>query len=163
MNFKWIFGVLAGYFAGMALATKYKKNTTAKTKGGDAPSSFMDDIVDIHKSAYSDVKHFVETNLEGVKTWEDFQARAQSIIDSFSDEFENMKEMIADKIENKDVILEKMKSAYEERLDMLESGKEKAVSMFTDMKEDVINKWIDTAKVSLENAYKKAQSFIEKL
>ena len=74
-----------------------------------------------------------------------------------------MKEMIADKIENKDVILEKMKTAYEERLDMLESGKEKAVSMFTDIKEDVISKWVDTAKVSLENAYKKAQSFIEKL
>ena len=67
----------------MALATKYKKNTTAKTKGGDAPSSFMDDIFDIHKSAYTDVKHFVETNLEGIKTWEDFQARAQSVIDSF--------------------------------------------------------------------------------
>ncbi len=55
-----LFTLLAGYAAGLAVAMKYRKDagtskldeTTSKSKIG----AFIDEVVDIHKTAFSDVK-----------------------------------------------------------------------------------------------------------
>lgn len=56
-----LFTLLAGYAAGLAVAMKYRKDNgtskldpviPAKTK----LNSFIDEVVDIHKTAYADVR-----------------------------------------------------------------------------------------------------------
>ena len=55
-----LFTLLAGYAAGLAVAMKYRKDAgtskldenTSKSKIG----AFIDEVVDIHKTAFSDVK-----------------------------------------------------------------------------------------------------------
>ncbi len=75
----------------MALAIKYQKDK----KNKDA--SFLDEVVDIHKSAYSDVRDFVVMNFEDVETWDDLQAKGKEITDSFMTEVNSMKDSLAEK------------------------------------------------------------------
>ena len=61
--------LLAGYAAGLAVAMKYRKdNGTSKLNDVDATktklNSFIDEVVDIHKTAYADVKGFISARDE---------------------------------------------------------------------------------------------------
>lgn len=56
-----LFTLLAGYAAGLAIAMKYRKDAgTSKldteAKNTSKLNSFIDEVVDIHKTAFSDVK-----------------------------------------------------------------------------------------------------------
>ena len=56
-----LFTLLAGYAAGLAVAMKYRKdNGTSKLENTvnnkSKLDSFIDEVVDIHKTAFADVK-----------------------------------------------------------------------------------------------------------
>ena len=56
-----LFTLLAGYAAGLAVAMKYRKDNGTSNLNTDASStsklnSFIDEVVDIHKTAFADVK-----------------------------------------------------------------------------------------------------------
>ncbi len=56
-----LFTLLAGYAAGLAVAMKYRKdNGTSKLENTENKKSkldsFIDEVVDIHKTAFADVK-----------------------------------------------------------------------------------------------------------
>lgn len=155
MGFKWFFGLLTGYAAGMALAIKYQKDK----KNKDA--SFLDEVVDIHKSAYSDVRDFVVMNFEDVETWDDLQAKGKEITDSFMTEVNSMKDSLAEKWVSKEAILEKVQDAYDRRMEILESGKAKAMEMIDSVNEETVNEWLESAKKSLDSSYQKAQKFFQ--
>lgn len=56
-----LFTLLAGYAAGLAVAMKYRKNNGTSKLDTENPNasklnSFIDEVVDIHKTAYTEVK-----------------------------------------------------------------------------------------------------------
>lgn len=72
--------LLAGYAAGLAVAMKYRKdNGTSKLNDVDATktklNSFIDEVVDIHKTAYADVKGFISENFDDIENFDDLQKK----------------------------------------------------------------------------------------
>ncbi len=56
-----LFTLLAGYAAGLAVAMKYRKDAgkskiDTSTDNTSKFNSFIDEVVDIHKTAFADVK-----------------------------------------------------------------------------------------------------------
>jgi hypothetical protein len=56
-----LFTLLAGYAAGLAVAMKYRKDhgiskLDTENKNTSKLNAFIDEVVDIHKTAFSDVK-----------------------------------------------------------------------------------------------------------
>ena len=84
--------LLAGYAAGLAVAMKFRKD--AGTSKGDPTKSKMDniidEIVDIHKTAYTEVKGFVTTHFDDVEDFDSLKAKASSLLDSFTAEAESL-------------------------------------------------------------------------
>ena len=72
--------LLAGYAAGLAVAMKYRKDAgTSKLQTTDPSRSqldtFIDEVVDIHKSVFADVRGFANDTFEDVQTFEDLQSK----------------------------------------------------------------------------------------
>lgn len=84
--------LLAGYAAGLAVAMKFRKD--AGTSKPDPTKSKMDniidEIVDIHKTAYTEVKGFVTTQFDDVEDFDSLKAKASSLLDSFTTEAEEL-------------------------------------------------------------------------
>lgn len=86
--------LLAGYAAGLAVAMKYRKDAGVSKIETDSKKSkvdgFIDEIVDIHKTAYGEVKGFVSTHFDDVNDFDALKTKASSLIDSFTTEAENL-------------------------------------------------------------------------
>lgn len=164
-----LFTLLAGYAAGLAVAMKYRKDngtskldtvTPAKTK----LNSFIDEVVDIHKTAYADVRWFITENFDDVENFDDLQKKVSGMISEFSG---NLESHIA-QLKNtgtikKDEILKTAEEFYISHKTTLESAKSKAAS-FAGISEQTIDAWFISARDELSAAYSKIQSkFSEKI
>jgi hypothetical protein len=72
--------LLAGYAAGLAVAMKYRKDNgiskmTDAVTGKSKLDTFIDEVVDIHKSAFADVRGLVGETFADVDNFDDLQSR----------------------------------------------------------------------------------------
>ncbi len=88
---KKLFTLLAGYAAGLAVAMKYRKDagtsklqTANGTKAG--LDSFIDEVVDIHKSAFEDLKGVVSSGFEEIQDFEGLKTKVTSLVDTYATE-----------------------------------------------------------------------------
>ena len=75
-----LFTLLAGYAAGLAVAMKYRKDNGTSKLDTESPNtsklnSFIDEVVDIHKTAFADVKSFVNENFDDVDNFDDLKSK----------------------------------------------------------------------------------------
>jgi hypothetical protein len=74
----------AGYAAGLAVAMKYRKDHGTSKLATDPSRSkvdaFIDEVVDIHKTAYGDAREYVTTNLEDVKDMGDLKTKVVDVV-----------------------------------------------------------------------------------
>jgi cobalamin biosynthesis protein CbiD len=75
-----LFTLLAGYAAGLAVAMKYRKDNGTSKLDTETPNtsklnSFIDEVVDIHKTAFADVKSFVNENFDDVDNFDDLKSK----------------------------------------------------------------------------------------
>lgn len=45
---------------------------------------FIDEVVDIHRTAFSDVKEFAKENFDDVETFDDLQKKVSTMVGEFS-------------------------------------------------------------------------------
>ncbi len=84
-----LFTLVAGYIAGLAIAMKYRKdNGTSKLDSLNPMRSkldiFIDEVVDIHRTAFSDIKEFAKDNFDDVDNFDDLQKKISSMVGEFS-------------------------------------------------------------------------------
>ncbi len=111
---KKFFTLVAGYVVGLAVAMKYRKDH-GKSKLASDPSKskfdgFIDEVVDIHKSAYGDAKEYVETNLEDVKDFDSLKSKVSTKMSGLADEAETFITSLKEKgIEKKEALVDEAK------------------------------------------------------
>lgn len=158
-----LFTLLAGYAAGLAVAMKYRKdNGTSKLTSEDQNSSkinaFIDEVVDIHKTAFNDVRWFVNENFDEVENFDDLKLKVTGIISAFTENFETHIESAKKAwITKKDELLKVAEEFYTNHESTLEQAKARAAS-FSWIPEEKIESWIASTKTELTAAYAKIQS-----
>lgn len=89
---KKILALLGTYATGMAVAMKLRKDKGTSKLAKDTKNSTLenviDEIVDIHKMAYNDVKNFVTPLFDDVKDFEGLKTRVSGMIDEFGAKLE---------------------------------------------------------------------------
>ena len=84
-----LFTLVAGYIAGLAIAMKYRKDNGASKLDSLNPmksklDTFIDEVVDIHRTAFSDIKEFAKDNFDDVDNFDDLQKKVSSMVGEFS-------------------------------------------------------------------------------
>ena len=158
-----LFTLVAGYIAGLAIAMKYRKdNWTSKLDSLNPMRSkldkFIDEVVDIHRTAFSDVKEFAKENFDDVETFDDLQKKVSTMVGEFSGTLEwHIENAKKAGITKKDELLKVAQAFYTKNESTLESAKAKAAS-FTGIPEATIDSWIATARRELSSTYETIQS-----
>lgn len=111
---KKLFTLVAGYAVGLAVAMKYRKDHGKSKLASDATQSkfdgFINEVVDIHKSAYGDAKEYVETNLEDVKDFDTLKSKVSTKMSGLADEAETFITSLKEKgIEKKEALVDEAK------------------------------------------------------
>ena len=159
--------LLAGYAAGMAVAMKYRKNAgTSKLDNTDPNKSkldiFIDEVVDIHKTAFADIKNAVTVTFEEVDDFDSLKAKVATLIDDFGVELDTtIAELKVQGGTKKEELLAFADKAYNDREAMLEQAKTKALS-FADVAHDTLDSWFMDSRKKLNTSYKKMRTRIEK-
>jgi hypothetical protein len=103
--------LLAGYAAGLAVAMKYRKDAGTSKLDTDPNKSKMDsiidEIVDIHKSAYQDIKSVVSVTWEEVEDLDGLKAKVMTVVDGFTSDIETKIAELKTRGEIKIEVLEK--------------------------------------------------------
>ncbi len=158
-----LFTLVAGYFAGLAIAMKYRNNTgISKLKSIDPTKSkldtFIEEIIDIHRTAYSDVKEFAKDNFDDIDNFEDLQKKISGMVSDFSGTLEgHMEDAKEIGITKKDELLKIAQAFYARNESKLLSAKHKAAS-FSGIPESTIDGWLLEAQKQLKIAYSNIQS-----
>lgn len=158
-----LFTLLAGYAAGLAVAMKYRKDNGTSKLDTEAPNtsklnSFIDEVVDIHKTAFADVKGFMAENFDDVENFDDLKSKVTGIVSDFTKNLDSHIETAKKAgTTKKDELLKIAEEFYVTHEATLERAKTKAAS-FTGIPEDKIDSWIETAKNELTSAYATIQS-----
>jgi hypothetical protein len=151
-----LFTLIAGYAAGLAVAMKYRKDAgTSKltTPTKSTIDSFFDEIVDIHKSAFTDVKSFAKENFDDIDNWDDLQSKVSGVISDFTANLDTHIETAKQAGTTKKAELLKIaQEFYTTHEATLESAKARA-SSFSGIPESTIDSWIATARTELTTAY----------
>lgn len=154
-----------GYVAGLAIATKYKQSTSKSKKPLDPTKSkldlFIDEMVDLHKEAFTDIKNTVNTSFEDVKDFETLKVKVSSLVDSFTDEFESQLSGISGSAEEKKTqALTWLETLYKKYKSSLLSAKQKGeefVSEGVENTEDFVSK----AEIEIEKKYTSTKKKLE--
>lgn len=146
-----------GYVAGLAIATKYKQSTSKLDTPLDPTKSkldlFIDEMVDLHKEAFTDIKNTVNTSFEDVKDFETLKIKVSSLVDSFSDEFESrLSEISGSADEKKDQALTWLETIYEKYKSTLLSAKQKGEELVSDSVENA-EEVVSKAETEIEKKY----------
>lgn len=157
--------LLAGYAAGLAVAMKYRKDTGVSKVESDPKKSkvdnFIDEVVDIHKTAYDEVKGFVSTHFDDVNDFDSLKTKASSLIDTFTTEAEVLVASLKNKWATQgETVLTKVDALYQEKSEILDKAKEKG-STFADVAHDTLMSWIDEAKLKLTAAHTSIKSKLD--
>ena len=155
--------LLAWYAAWLAVAMKYRKDA-GKTKADPTKSTldnFIDEVVDMHKTAYDEVKGFLASHFDDVEDFDGLKTKAASLLDSFSSEADELITSLMDKGNiGKETIMKKVESLYTEKETIIESARNKGMT-FADVAHDTLISWIDEAKSKLSEAHTLAKSKLE--
>lgn len=158
-----LFTLLAGYAAGLAVAMKYRKDAGIskleksienKTKF----NSFIDEVVDIHKTAFADVKWFMKANFDDVENFDDLQSKVWQIVSDFWNNLETHLENAKKTwISKKEEITQMAQEFLQNHEATLDQAKTKAAS-FVWVSEETIDTWLDKAKTEIADVYQKVQA-----
>lgn len=158
MNFKKILGVVGAVYATtLALAMKKRKeNGTSKLADETKNSTLenvMDEIAEIHKNAFADVKNFVVTNFEDVKDVESLKNRLGEMTENFKSQAEKaFADLKNNSSDYKDSAKKFLEDAYEKVKTSLQNAEEKAKTFGEDKKESA-EKFLSDAKNKAEETY----------
>lgn len=171
---KGLLTLLAGYAAGLAIAMKYRKDHQASVTPSSAdptvppqpPKSkmdeFIDEVVDIHKVAYSDIRDAVVVTFEEIKDFEELKKKVQEFVESFQSEFDAKVTGIMNggnaKIEEIQKMLEDF---YTKKQDLLKNAGEKARSL-SNISQDAIDLLLGEARKKLSESYEKVKEELNK-
>lgn len=158
--------LIAGYAAGLAVAMKYRKDAGTSKLDTDPNKSKIDsiinEIVDIHKSAYADIKSTVTATWEEVEDLDGLKAKVMTIVDDFTGEVEAKITELRTRGEIKaEVITKTLDESLAEKEASLESARTKALT-FADGALDTVDTFLTDAKKKLNAAHKKLKTKIEK-
>lgn len=158
--------LLAWYAAWLAVAMKYRKDAgTSKIETDPNKSkldSIINEIVDIHKSAYADIKSTVTATWEEVEDLEWLKSKVMSMVDGFSTEVEAKITELKTKWEtNVEVLTKTIDDTLIEKEANIESARTKALT-FADGALDSVDWFLTDAKKKLSLAHKKLKAKIEK-
>lgn len=155
------------YAAGLAVAMKLRKDKgtskLAKDSKDITAGNIIDEIVDIHKTAYTDIKNAMAPIFEDVKDFDGLKAKVAEMVDEWSDKLETaFADLKEEGEEKKEVAMGMLEDAKTKAEKTLETAKEKAVS-FGDQAEDKIEKWIADIKKKFDTQYAKLKTKVEKM
>lgn len=159
---KWLFTLLAGYAAGLAVAMKFRKDAGASKLPADTKDTtvegFISEVVDIHRVAFDEAKKFFDEHFEDVNDFASLQAKVEGIIAGFIPEIESKVQALSAKgDEKKKMALDLIEKAYGEKQAFLQNAQAKA-ERFVDTGSDVLQSWIAEATKKLDTAYEKLKN-----
>ncbi len=165
MSKKWIITLLAGYAAGLAIALKYKKDArqTSLEQKEEEKTTLIDDIVDIHKQAFSEIKNKVQETLDECKDMESLKNKASFAIDNFKKEAEELIASLESKRETgKEKIEEALAYLYEKKQALLDEAKTKWTSIANEVQTVTaeVEEFILELKNQLETTYNELKNTI---
>lgn len=158
MKFKNILGILGTvYAAGVAIAMKKRKDQgiskLAEKTTDSTLQNVMDEITEIHKNTYADVKKFFVVNFEDVKDVESLTAKVGELSENFKNRIEmavaDMKNNAGNYKENAQKFLEE---AYNKAKTSLSHAEEK-VKTFSEDKKEIAQKFVAESKEKIEKTY----------
>lgn len=160
---KKILTVLAGYAAGLAIAMKVRKdNGNSKIGKNPTAGNLVDEIVDIHKTAYSDLKNFVATTFDEVNDVDSLKKKLTQMADDFGSQIEKATANVRDNAEDyADTAKAYLEDAYAKTKTALKDAEEK-IKSFGEDSQDSAKKAIDEAKVAVETKYNETKKKITK-
>lgn len=158
-----LFTLLAGYAAGLAVAMKYRKDNGTSKLDTTVPAkekfnSFLEEVVDIHKTAFADVKGFMKENFDDVENFDDLQKKVSGMVSDFTGNLDSHIEAAKKSgTIKKDELLKIASDFYTSHEATLEAAKAKAIS-FTGVSEETIESWFSSARDELKSAYHTIQA-----
>lgn len=158
--------LLAGYAAGLAVAMKYKKNTPRSKAKADTGKSkmetFVDDVVDMHKAAFEDIKQNILSTWDDIDSFDELQTRVKSLVSDFGDTVTvELDELRKTGNKTKDELMAFADRAYAETEISLDAARIRAAS-FADTAAENIDVFLDDAKKKLASTHKKLKDKLEK-
>ena len=156
---KFLTALAAGYAIGVGLLMKKRKDE-GKSKLADDVSkttleNVVDEIVDLHKTAFEDMKNFIHTNFDDVKDIDTLKDRVGQMANDFK--FHAEKWMNETKNNSQDAYNSAKKFAeesYERAKISLQKAEEKAKTLGMDIKASGAD-FLDEAKAKIDAAYLK--------
>lgn len=159
-----LFTLLAGYAAGLAVAMKYRKDNGTSKLDTAAPTSqkkfnsFLEEVVDIHKTAFADVKGFMKENFDDVENFDDLQKKVSGMVSNFTENLDSHIDAAKKTgTTKKDELLKIASDFYTSHETTLETAKAKAIS-FAGVSEETVDSWLSSAREELKSAYHKIQA-----
>lgn len=145
---------LFAYTAGLAIAMKLRKDSgKSKLNSRDPKKSTLDKVIDevkdIHVTAYNEVKKTFAYHFEDVQDFESLKSKLSQMIDTSTEEVNHLIEKIKDTHEEKRAILvHQIEDIYQKKEELIEEARKKAFS-FADIAGNTINSWMDEIKTKL--------------
>jgi F0F1-type ATP synthase membrane subunit b/b' len=159
--------LLAGYAAGLTVAMKYRKDAgTSKLATKDPTKSkfdnFIDEVVDIHKSAFSDIQSAVTRMWDDVEDFDGLKAKVMELVESAGTEIEEKIATLRDAGNAKtEELLALADEKFAEKEATLEKAREKALTL-SDVAHDTLSELLTEARKKLNTAHKKIKTKLEK-
>lgn len=158
--------LLAGYAAWLAVAMKYRKDAGTSKLDTDPNKSKMDSIIDeivnIHKSAYADIKSTVTATWEEVEDLDGLKAKVMTVVDGFTSDVEAKITELETRGEIKAEVLEKtLDDSLAEKEAAIESARSKALT-FADWAMDSVDAFLTEATKKLRASHKKLKTKLAK-
>jgi polyhydroxyalkanoate synthesis regulator phasin len=139
--------LVAGYAAGLAVAMKYRKDAGRSKLTTDPSKSkvdaFIDEVVDIHKTAYGDAREYVTTNLDDVKDLPTLKEKATEKMSSLMDEADTLYSSLKKKVTSEKQAIEQGVEDLIEKKDTLEDEAKAKASSLSDTIVDKLATWIE--------------------
>jgi hypothetical protein len=158
--------LLAGYAAGLAVAMKYRKDAGTSKLDTDPNKSKMDsiidEIVDIHKSAYQDIKSVVSVTWEEVEDLDGLKTKVMALVDGFASDVESKITELSTRGEIQVEVLEKaVDESLAEKEAAIESARTKALTL-ADGAMDSVDIFLTEATKKLRATHKKLKTKLAK-
>ena len=149
---KFLTALAAGYAIGVGLLMKKRKDEGKSKLADDASKTTLenvvDEIVDLHKTAFKDFKKFIHTNFDDVNDLDTLKDRVEQMANDFK--FHAEKWMNETKNNSQDAYEE----SYERAKISLQKAEEKAKTLGMDIKASGAD-FLDEAKAKIDAAYLK--------
>lgn len=158
--------VAAAYAVGVGMLMKKRKDEGTSKLAKDPKKStienVVDEIVDIHKTTYAEVKNFVATNFEDVKDFDTLKTKLGKMSEDFTSQIETMIENAKDGAnETQEKLASLVEDAYAKVTASFSSAEDKTKDFAEDKKAEA-KKLIDETKKQLEEKYNDTKKRIAK-